>query len=102
MDSKFTSRLFQKFTRRISSSLLVGSAYHKNTNAKTERVNGVWWDTLRAFANGRKYDWDAWLPYAVFAINNLASTLGGELTPFFIDRGQHPRMPLFLPDLRAE
>ena len=42
-----------------------------------------------------------WLPYAVFAINNSASTLGGELTPFFIDRGQHPRMPLSLPDLRS-
>ena len=57
-------------------------------------------DTLRAFANGRKDDWDVWLPYVVFAINNSASTLGGELTPFFIDRGQHPRLPLSLPDLR--
>ena len=100
-DPKFTSNLFREFTRRIGSSLLVGSAYHKNTNAKTERVNGVLGDTLRAFANGRKDDWDVWLPYAVFAINNAASTLGGELTPFFIDRGQHPRMPLSLPDLRA-
>ena len=100
-DPKFTSNLFREFTRRIGSSLLVGSAYHKNTNAKTERVNGVLGDTLRAFANGRKDDWDVWLPYAVFAINNSASTLGGELTPFFIDRGQHPRMPLSLPDLRS-
>ena len=100
-DPKFTSTLFREFTRRIGSSLIVGSAYHKNTNAKTERVNGVLGDTLRAFANGRKDDWDVWLPYAVFAINNAASTLGGELTPFFIDRGQHPRMPLSLPDLRA-
>ena len=99
-DPKFTSNLFREFTRRIGSSLLVGSAYHKNTNAKTERVNGVLGDTLRAFANGRKDDWDVWLPYAVFAIKNSASTLGGELTPFFIDRGQHPRMPLSLPDLR--
>jgi len=100
-DPKFTSTLFQEFTRRIGSSLIVGSAYHKNTNAKTERVNGVLGDTLRAFANGRKDDWDVWLPYAVFAINNAASTLGGELTPFFIDRGHHPRMPLSLPDLRV-
>jgi hypothetical protein len=61
----------------------------KNTNAKTERVYGVLGDTLLAFANGSKLedDWDVWLPYAVFAINNAASTLGGELNPFFIDRG---------------
>ncbi len=97
-DPKFTSTLFREFTRRIGSSLLVGSTYHKNTNAKT--TNGALGDTLRAFANGRKDDWDVWLPYAVFAINNSASTLGGELTPFFIDRGQHPRLPLSLPDLR--
>ena len=55
-DPKFTSTLFREFTRRTGSSLLVGSAYHKNTNAKTERVNGVLGDTLRAFANGRKDD----------------------------------------------
>ena len=59
----------------LGSSLLIGSAYHKNTNAKAERVNGVLGDTLLAFANGRKDDWGAWLPYAVFAINNAASTL---------------------------
>ena len=40
----------------------MSSAYHKNTNAKTEWVNGVLGDTLRAFANGRKDDWDVWLP----------------------------------------
>ncbi len=92
-DPKFTSTLFREFTRRIGSSLIVGSAYHKNTNAKTERVIGVLGHTLRAFANGRKDDWDVWLPYAIFAINNAALTLGGELTPFFIDRGLLHRMP---------
>ena len=30
----------------------------------------------------------------MFAINNAASTLGGDLTPFFVDRGAHPRLPL--------
>ena len=73
------------------------SAYHKNTNAKVERANGVIGDTLRAFANGRKDDWDRQLPLAVFAINNAASTLGDGLTPFFIDRGAHPRLPLSAP-----
>jgi hypothetical protein len=53
------------------------------------------------FVKGRKDDWDLLLPYAVFAINNATSTLGGDLIPFFIDRGQHPRLPLSLPDLRA-
>jgi transposase InsO family protein len=93
---KFTSALFRGIKQRLGSSLLVNSAYHKNTNARAERINGVLGDTLRAakeaFANGSKDDWDVWMPYAVFAINNAASTLGGDLTPFFIDRGQHLRI----------
>ncbi len=92
--------MFREFIRRIGTSLILGSAYHKNTNAKTERVNGVLGDTLRALANDRKDDWDVWHPYAVFAINNAASTLGCELTPFFIDREHQSRIPLVLPDLR--
>ncbi len=60
---------------------------------------GVLGDTRRAYANGLNGDWDVWLNYAIFTINNSASTLGGELTPFFIDRGAHPRLPPSLPDL---
>ena len=84
-------------TRR--SRLIVCSANHKKTNAKVERANGVIGDTLRAYANGRKDDWDKQLTFAEFAINNAASTLGGEadMTPFFIDRGAHPRLPLSAP-----
>ena len=73
-DSKFTSEVFRAFVKSIGSCLIVGSAYHKNTNAKVERANGVISDTLRAYANGRKDDWDSHLPLAVFAINNAAST----------------------------
>ncbi len=45
-DPKFTSKLLREFKRCIGSSHLVGSAYHKITNAKMERVNGVLNDTL--------------------------------------------------------
>ena len=96
-DSKFTSEVFRAFVKGWDSCLIVGSAYHKNTNAKVERANGVISDTLRAYANGRKDDWDDHLPLTVFAINNAASTLGGDLTPFFVDRGAHPRLPLSPP-----
>ena len=49
--------------------------------------------TLRPSANGDKDDWDSHLTPAEFAINNGASTLGDNLTPF-IDHGAHPRIPL--------
>ncbi len=83
--------------------LIVGLAYHKNTNAKVERANSVVSDTLRAFTNGSKDDWDDHLPLTVFAINNAALILGGNLTPFFVDLCAHPRLPLSPPrdDLAA-
>jgi hypothetical protein len=95
-DSKFTSEVFRAFVKGWGSCLIVGSAYHKNTNAKVERANGVVSDTLRAHANGSKDNWDGHLPLAVFAISNAASTLGGDLTPS-VDRGAHPRLPLSPP-----
>ena len=97
--AKFTSEVFPAFVKSIGSSLIVGSAYLKNTNAKVEPAtgNGVIGDPLRAYANGCKDDWDDHLTLAVFAINNAASTLGGNLTPFCIDRSAHPRLPLSPP-----
>ena len=54
--AKFRSEVFRAFAKSMGSSLIVGSAYHKSTNAKVavERANGVSGDTLRAYANGRK------------------------------------------------
>ena len=49
-DAKFTSKVFRALVKSMGSCLIVGSAYHKNTNAKVERANGVISDTLRASA----------------------------------------------------
>jgi hypothetical protein len=40
-DSKFTSAVFRAFAKGMGSCLIVGLAYHKNTNAKVERANCV-------------------------------------------------------------
>ena len=37
--------------------------------------------------------WDSHHTLAEFAINTATWTLGDDLTPFFIDRGVHPRQP---------
>ena len=92
-DSKFTSEVFCAFVKRMGSCLVVGSAYHKNTNAKLERANCVISDTLRAYANGQKDDWNSHLPLAVFAINEAASALGGDLTPFKASSSTAARIP---------
>jgi hypothetical protein len=80
---QITGEVFRAFANGWGSCLLVGSesAYHKHTNARVERANGVGSDTFRAFANGREDDWDGRLPLAVFAIDKATSALGGDPTP---------------------
>ena len=88
-DSKFISEVFRAFVNGWGSCLVVGVPQEHQRQGPL----GVLSDTLRACANGRKGDWDSHLPLTVHAINNAASTLGGDLTPFFVDCG-HPRLPL--------
>ena len=74
-DSKFTSDVVSAFIKGVGSSLVVGSEYHKDTNAKAERANGVISDALRAYADCRKNDRGSHLPLAVIVIHNAASGL---------------------------
>ena len=73
---------------------MYGSPHHQNTTSKVERVNGVIVDNLRSFAGERADDWPDIVPLVEFAINDSASHLGSGCTPFYTDRGQHPRRPL--------
>ena len=80
--------------------LIFGSPHHHNTasNLKVKRINGVIADVLRSFAGDRCDDRQDFVPLAEFALNDSASSLGSGYTPFFADRGQHPRRPLAPPD----
>ena len=86
-DPKLTSEVFRAFVKGMGSSHIVGSAYHKNTSALLHIG-----DTVRAFANGRKGDWDQ--PCSPSTTRPApASTLGNWLTLFTIDLGSHTRLP---------
>ena len=101
-DPKFTSDVLKAFVTESRAWARVSAEAHRRLGVPQEhqREGGAGQqrerigDTLRAFANGCKDDWDRQLPLAVFAINNAASTLGDGLTPFYIDLGAHPRLPL--------
>ena len=46
--AKFTSEVCRALIKIMGSVLVVGSAYHRNINAKVEWASGVICDTLRA------------------------------------------------------
>ena len=68
-----------------------------NTTSKVKLVNCVIADVLRAFVNDLQDNWPELTPLVEFAINYTASPLGTGFTPFFADRGQHPRRLLAPP-----
>ena len=96
-DTRFTSEFWTSLHVALGTSLIFGSPHHHNTNARTERVNGVIADVLRSFVSERQDNWPSLIPLVEFAINDSASPLGMGYTPFFADRGQHPRRPLSAP-----
>ena len=93
-DTRFTSAFWTGLHKALGVSLIFGLPHHYNTTSKVERVNGVIADVLRSFAGERADDWPTLVPLVEFAINDSASPLGTGYTPFYADRGQHPRRPL--------
>ncbi|KAE8239741.1 hypothetical protein A4X13_0g8089, partial [Tilletia indica] len=83
--SQFWRRLLQLLDVKASPS----TAYHPQTNGKSERTIQTLEAYLRCYISYHQDDWAAWLPLAEFAFNNSRSA-STEQSPFFITRGYHP------------
>ena len=92
-DPRFIAPFMQEVSSRWGTKLSTSTAFHPQTDGQTERVNRVVEEMLRAFTSPSQDDWDEQLAAAEFAINNAyhESTL---TTPFMLNSGQHPRLPL--------
>jgi hypothetical protein len=60
----------------------LSTAYHPQTDGKTERMNQILEDYLRDFCSYYQDNWDKVLDMAEFSINNLDSGSLG-VSPFF-------------------
>jgi hypothetical protein len=66
------------------------TAYHPQTDGQTERTNREVEKYLRMFVNNQQDDWVDWLPLAEFSYNNAVDEATGQ-TPFYLNKGRHPR-----------
>ncbi len=73
-NTRFTSVFWTALHAALGASLIFGSPHHHNTTSASTETYGVIADVLRA------------------------APLGSGYTPFYADRGQHPRRPLTPPD----
>jgi len=91
-DAKFTSKFWQYLMERLGTRMAMSTANHPQTDGQTERMNRTLEDMLRCLVNYDQDNWDELLPLIEFAYNNQVHAATKE-TPFYVDTGQHPRLP---------
>ena len=93
--TQFISQFWQSLFNQNGTKLLLSTAFHPKTNGLTERVNRTLMEVLRILSLDKAYDWDEWIVFAKFAYNNSVD-LATRQTPFYLNSGQEPRVPLSL------
>jgi len=92
-DPRFTSNFWKSLWQQLGTKLHMSTSYHPESDGQTERANRTLEEALRAYVNIHHDDWDEHLALLEFAMNNAASASSDE-TPFFLNYGEHPRLPI--------
>jgi transposase InsO family protein len=88
--SSFTSEVFKHIMQLFGVKLIKTTAYHPKSNGAVERFNKTLKKMLKLWVNMQHTDWDALLPFALFAYNSsVHSTL--KETPFYLNYARQPR-----------
>jgi hypothetical protein len=92
--STFTSKLYAEFMKKLETKHRKSVAFHPQTDGQTERTNQTLETMLRHYVGSRKHgDWHLCLSAAEFAINNAFTPTIGT-TPFQLNYGRNPRLPV--------
>jgi hypothetical protein len=92
--AEFISHFFRSLGTLLGICIHFTSGYHPQANGQTERVNQMLEQYLRIHCNYQQDDWSNWLPIAEFTYNNAESLATGP-TPFFANKGYHPKLPTY-------
>jgi hypothetical protein len=90
--SVFTSKFTQELMKCIGTHSVKSTAYHPQTDGRTERVNRILEDMLRHYIGPTHDDWDKHLSAAEFAYNN-AYQESIRTSPFKLTFGEDPVIP---------
>src|SRR5882672_4545793 len=91
----FISRFWRSLCQLLSIKANLSTAYHPETDGKTEWVNQILEQYLRIYINYQKDDWVDFLPLAEFAYNNTLHS-ATVVTPFFSNKGFHLKLEVSL------
>jgi len=95
-EPQFISTIWKNFNKRLNIKVNLSTAFYSEIDGQTERANQNVEQSLRIYINYMQNDWPRWLPIVEFADNNNRFS-SSSLTPFFLNKGFHPRIS-FCPD----
>ena len=93
--SEFVSRFFHSLGKVLDMTLHFTSGYHPEGNGQTEQTNQTLEQYLCCYCNYQQDNWSELLPLVEFAYNNAPSATMG-ISPFFINKGYHPNILVYL------
>ena len=94
--TQFTSQFWKTLWGLTGTQLRYSTAYHPQTQGVVERMNAVVGQMLRCIIHEQKSgNWDSLLPTVELAINSLPNSSTGY-SPFFLNYGYHPVLPVEL------
>ena len=92
-DPRFTSHFWTALWKELGTKLKMSTSSHPQTDGQTENANRTLENMLRSYVNYHQDDWDERLTAAEIAVNNSNHSSTG-FTPYYLNSGQHPRLPL--------
>jgi len=94
-DPKFTSNFWRTLWKNSGTHLKLSTSRHQSTDGQSEIAIRIVEEILRSQINYAQDNWVKQLASIEFALNNTTSTATG-LTPFKIETGRDPNVPLDL------
>jgi hypothetical protein len=94
--TQFAAKFAQALNTLLGIKSALSTAYHPQTDGQTERLNQELEQYLRLYTNYMQTDWYDWLSPAEFAYNNHVHS-STHFSPFFLEYGRHPFIPIHLP-----
>jgi hypothetical protein len=94
-DPRFTSAFWQTLWRTVGTKLNMSTAGYPQTDGQSERSIRTFVQMLRCYARDYLHDWHKAVPFLEYAYNDSVHASTGY-TPFFLETGQHPLLPMQL------
>ncbi|MBW0549399.1 hypothetical protein O181_089114 [Austropuccinia psidii MF-1] len=88
--SVFFSSFWTNLCQKLKASRDLSTAYHPETDGKTERVNQILEQYLLIYVSYHQDDWNTWLPLAEFSYNSSDHS-STKQSPFFTFYGRDPQ-----------